>query len=94
LAREVVRRVQALRKDADFDIADHIVLRYQASDKLAAAIAAHATYIGAETLAEQVEAGAGDDGFAVAAFGPDEAGDPKKDTSIEGETLTIAVRRL
>ncbi len=94
LAREVIRRVQALRKDSDFDIADRIALRYQASDKLASAIAAHAAYIGAETLAEQVDAGAPEDGFASASFGPDESGDPKKDTSIEGETLTIAVKRL
>ena len=94
LAREVVRRVQTLRKDADFDIADHIALRYEASDRLAAAIAAHAAYIGAETLADQVEAGSAADGFTSATFGPDPAGDPKKDTSIEGETLTIAVRRL
>ena len=94
LAREVIRRVQALRKDSDFDIADRIALRYQASEKLAAAIAAHAGYIGAETLAGQVELGAAGDGFTSASFGPDESGDPKKDTSIEGETLTIAVRRL
>jgi isoleucyl-tRNA synthetase len=93
-AREVVRRVQSLRKDADFDISDRIALRYQASDRLAAAIAAHSAYIGAETLAEQVEAGLPDDGFATAAFGPDPDGDPRKDTSIEGETLTIAVRRI
>jgi isoleucyl-tRNA synthetase len=94
LAREVIRRVQALRKDSDFDIADRIALRYQASDRLAAAIQEHAAYIGAETLAEQVDAGAPDDGYASASFGPDESGDPKKDTSIEGETLTIAVKRL
>lgn len=94
LAREVVRRVQALRKDSDFDIADRIALRYQASDRLASAIAAHSAYIGAETLAEQVEPGEPGDGFAVAIFGPDASGDPKKDTSIEGDTLTIAVKRI
>ncbi|MFN8448591.1 MAG: isoleucine--tRNA ligase, partial [Anaerolineae bacterium] len=38
MAREVVRRVQSLRRDADFNISDHIVLMYEASDKLAQAI--------------------------------------------------------
>lgn len=51
LAREFVRRVQDLRKQAEFDIADRIYLYLDASSGLAQAIAAHRAYIMAETLA-------------------------------------------
>ncbi len=57
LAREVVRRIQQLRKDADLDISDRIVVIYQASEKLAAAIIKFRQYITAETLANRIEAG-------------------------------------
>jgi isoleucyl-tRNA synthetase len=51
LAREFVRRVQDLRKQANFDIADRIHLYLHASPGLVQAIAAHRGYIMAETLA-------------------------------------------
>lgn len=50
LAREVVRRVQDSRKQADFDIADRVRLYYQASPQLEAAIQAFQQYIEEETL--------------------------------------------
>jgi isoleucyl-tRNA synthetase len=50
LAREFVRRVQDLRKQAELDIADRIAVYYQASFKLAAAIQSFKDYICAETL--------------------------------------------
>lgn len=50
LAREFVRRVQDLRKTADFDIADRIRLAYLASPKLAAAVKEFSEYIKNETL--------------------------------------------
>jgi isoleucyl-tRNA synthetase len=57
LAREFVRRVQDLRKQADLDIADRIRLYYQASSGLASAITAFAEYIQAETLTVELAAG-------------------------------------
>ena len=51
LAREFVRHVQELRKQAEFDIAERIHLHYQASPKLAEAINAHRETIMAEILA-------------------------------------------
>jgi isoleucyl-tRNA synthetase len=65
LAREFVRRVQDLRKTADLDIADRIVVYYQASFKLAAAIQSFAEYIGAETLAVEIIDQAPPDGSAI-----------------------------
>jgi isoleucyl-tRNA synthetase len=50
LAREFVRRVQDLRKQAELDIADRIRLYVQASPGLSAAILAQQEYIMGETL--------------------------------------------
>jgi isoleucyl-tRNA synthetase len=57
LAREFVRRVQDLRKTANFDIADRIVTHFTASDRLARAVAEHADYIKGETLSLDLVAG-------------------------------------
>jgi len=51
LAREFVRRVQDLRKKADLEISDRIVVVYQASLGLQEAVQAFQDYIMAETLA-------------------------------------------
>jgi isoleucyl-tRNA synthetase len=56
-AREVVRRVQDLRKQAGFEISDHIALTYQADGDVKAAIEQWAEYIQAETLADVLIAG-------------------------------------
>lgn len=53
-AREVVRRVQDMRKAADFDVADRIKVYMVASDELHAAVDAHREYISGETLAEAI----------------------------------------
>ena len=50
LAREVVRKLQTMRKDAGFDISDRIVTYYQAEGRLLQAIQAFAGYIKDETL--------------------------------------------
>lgn len=94
LAREVVRRVQSLRKEADFNIEDRIALRYQAGERLNRAISRFADYIRAQTLAETLEQGETNGDFVSATYQPDPAGDPKKDTSIDGETLAIGVKRV
>jgi isoleucyl-tRNA synthetase len=54
LAREFVRRVQDLRKTADFDIADRIHLSYQATPGLEKAVREFQDYIMAETLSISV----------------------------------------
>src|SRR5690606_28876702 len=52
LAREVVRRVQIMRRDADFNLNDRIMMAYTASKLLAQAIEQFADYIRAETLSD------------------------------------------
>jgi isoleucyl-tRNA synthetase len=54
LAREVVRRVQDMRKNAGFEISDHITLTYQTSGEVKAAIDLWASYIQSETLADEM----------------------------------------
>jgi isoleucyl-tRNA synthetase len=50
LAREIVRRVQAQRKEADFNIEDRIITWYVAGDDLAEVFNTWGEYIQAETL--------------------------------------------
>jgi len=57
LAREVVRRIQNLRKEADFELDDRIVTVYQAEGELAEAIEAWRDFIAAETLSVKLVAG-------------------------------------
>jgi isoleucyl-tRNA synthetase len=81
LAREFVRRVQSLRKDADFAISDRITITYQASNRLRDAVRAFAEVIQRETLAD-----------ALVESGP-EAGAHSAAFEFDGETVTIGVRR-
>ena len=50
LARELVHRIQNLRRDAGFDISDRITTYWQGNDDLRRVLAAHAEYIQGETL--------------------------------------------
>jgi len=52
LAREVVNRVQNMRKDAGFEVTDHILLRIESSNDLDEALHNHSDYICSETLAQ------------------------------------------
>ena len=56
-AREVVRRVQDLRKSAGFEISDHIVLTYQAAGEMKVTLGQWADYIKSETLADELREG-------------------------------------
>jgi isoleucyl-tRNA synthetase len=82
LAREVIRRIQTLRKEADLDISDHIHLTYQASPNVIAAIQAFGEYIAAETLANSLTQGA------------TPAGAHQTSDEFEGEHLTIALMKV
>ena len=57
LAREIIRRIQDFRKQADFDISDRISLVYQATPTLQNAIETHRDYIMEETLTLEMSEG-------------------------------------
>jgi len=81
LAREVIRRVQDLRKQADYELTDRIVVEYDAGDNLAKAIAAFREMIATEVLADALKAT------------DTPTGDRTLEDHVEGERLVIAVRR-
>ncbi|MCC7447530.1 MAG: isoleucine--tRNA ligase [Anaerolineae bacterium] len=81
LAREAVRRVQLMRRDADYALNDHIVVTYKASDKLAQALTANAEYVRTETLADTLSVVDAPQGDKVESF------------EFDGETVTFGVMR-
>jgi len=57
VAREIVRRLQAMRRSAGFDIADHITTYYQGDDYIRQVMADFADYIRQETLSRELTDG-------------------------------------
>ena len=55
--REIISKVQTMRKDADFNVTDHIALTINGSDKLNAIVASHKADIAGDVLADSVEVG-------------------------------------
>ena len=81
LAREVVRRVQNLRKEADFDLDDRIVTTYQAEGELAEAIESWRAFIAEETLSVELRSGAPEDQATVL------------QDQVDGHSLRLGVRK-
>ena len=53
--REIISKVQTMRKEADFEVMDKIVITYEGSEKAETVFAKNAGEIGAETLALEVK---------------------------------------
>ena len=53
--REIISKVQTMRKEADFEVMDKIVITYEGSEKAGTVFAKNADEIGAETLALEVK---------------------------------------
>jgi isoleucyl-tRNA synthetase len=81
LAREVIRRVQNLRKEAGFNLDDRIVTTYQAAGDLAEAIEAWRDFIAVETLSVELRVGPPDEQAII--------GEHK----VSGQPLTLGVRK-
>jgi isoleucyl-tRNA synthetase len=62
MAREIVRRLQAMRRSAGFDIADHITTYYQGEDYIKQVMADFADYIKQETLSKELVDGVPEEG--------------------------------
>ncbi|MGI6722632.1 MAG: isoleucine--tRNA ligase [Anaerovoracaceae bacterium] len=66
LAREVISKVQQLRKQNDFEMMDRIEISLEADEEVAAAVEKHRDYIMTETLADEIRTGvAGLDEFKI-----------------------------
>ena len=57
LARELVHRIQNMRRAAGFDISDYIVTSYQGGEALDEVVSAHGEYIRQETLSHELVSG-------------------------------------
>jgi len=62
LAREIVRRLQTMRKTHGLEIADHIETYYQGNEQIDEVMKKFSGYISQETLSEKIEMGAGSEG--------------------------------
>jgi len=65
LARELVHRIQGMRRSAGFEIADRIVTYYRGPDELDEVVAAHGDYIKKETLSSELLKGDSPEGAYV-----------------------------
>ena len=77
--REVISKIQTMRKEADFEVTDHIRVTITGSDKIAAIVENNRAEISAAVLA---------DSFGDAAEGV------QKDWNINGEDVVITVSRI
>jgi hypothetical protein len=84
LAREVVRRIQETRKQAELNIDDRIDLFYRAADDLADALDDWRDHIAQETLAVSIKR---------LDHGSDPEGVYARELSVEGENLWLGLRR-
>ena len=82
VARELVNRIQNIRKDSGFEVTDKIRVEIEASELTAAAVESFADYIASQTLAVEVGSVAGPKGDFVV------------DTDIDEVPLKIAVTRV
>jgi isoleucyl-tRNA synthetase len=80
-AREMINKIQFMRKEAGFDVIDRIKVTYEAGDRLKAAMERFASRVAAETLAASITEGAG-------------AGELEKEWDVNGEWARIAVERV
>jgi isoleucyl-tRNA synthetase len=82
LARELVHRLQNMRKAAGFEISDRITVSYAGSPRLRDVLSRHADYVREETLADEV----------IEATAPE--GAHTEEQALDGETVKLAVRRV
>lgn len=80
-AREMINKIQFMRKEAGFDVVDRIRVHYEAGERLASAVERFASRIKKETLAESIT------------LGP-EAGELEREWDVNGERARIAVERV
>ena len=78
--RELISKIQTMRKEAGFEVMDKIAVSYQADDKIRQIFEKYGDEIGKEVLAEKVTAGA------LSGY--------EKEWNINGEKVVLAVEKL
>ena len=82
VARELINRIQSIRKDSGFEVTDKIRVEIESKPVVAGAVEHFADYIASQTLAVEVLAAAEPQGAVVA------------DSDVDDEPLRIAVTRV
>ena len=80
-AREVISKVQTMRKDAGFEVTDRIRLAYECDDVLAEALAKYEEMIARTTLAVSIGRGAAPEGGTA------------REWDINGKKTTLAITK-
>jgi isoleucyl-tRNA synthetase len=80
-AREMINKIQFMRKEAGFEVVDRINVYYESGERLRTAMERFAPRVAAETLAERI------------ARGP-ETGEFEREWDINGQKARIAVERV
>lgn len=75
LVREIVSKIQSMRKECDFVVTDHILIGYKADGKLAKIFTDYSDEIASGTLADEVK--------------PAASGAFAKELEVNGETVTL-----
>ena len=76
--REIVSKVQTMRKEAGFEVTDHIVLSHHGNSLIESIFSKHGAEIAADTLADSIKLGSA--GYV-------------KDWEINGESVTLGVEK-
>jgi isoleucyl-tRNA synthetase len=79
--REIISKLQTMRKEAGFEVQDHIVIGYTGSEKIVSIFAKNSDLIAGEVLCNQVETNVLADGYT-------------KEWKVNGEDVTLSVRKL
>ena len=78
--REIISKIQTMRKEAGFEVMDHIAVTFEADDKVASIFAKYSESIKSEVMADSITAGP------LAGY--------EKDWNINGEEVKLAVEKL
>ena len=78
--REIISKIQTMRKEAGFEVQDHIKIYFANNAKIAEIIERNKTVIGEETLADEIAEGSGS-GYS-------------KEWNINGEKVNFAVEKI
>ena len=76
--REIISKVQTMRKEAGFDVVDHIRLSHKGSEKIAQIVERYQGAIQSATLCDEIAPATG----------------YEKEWNVNGETVTLAVEKL
>ena len=80
--REIVSKIQTMRKEADFEVMDRITVSYESSDKIKNVFEANKKVIAGEVLADEIASGVGGENEAYT-----------KEWNINGEKVTLSVKK-